>query len=119
VLDRVLRGLAAGVLVWLSFATAAAQLSSVETPELRLLYVDPFETYLVPHVGSCFINSLNFEHGLLGYTPTQKFTVLLTDFSDSGNAGATAVPRIFSGSRSRRSRRPTKRSRQTSGSTGS
>jgi hypothetical protein len=94
-LDRALWKLAAGVLAWLSVTTAAAQFSSVETPELRLLYLDPFQTYLVPHVGSCFINSLLFEHELIGYTPTQKFTVLLTDFSDAGNASATAVPRNF------------------------
>ena len=75
--------------------TVSAQFSAVETSELQLLYLDPFQTYLVPHVGRCFLNSLTFEHAMLGYTPTQKITVLLTDFSDSGNASATAVPRDF------------------------
>ena len=93
--NRDLRMVAAGVLAWLLVTTASAQFSSVETNELRLIYLDPFQTYLVPHVGSCFINSLTFERGLLGYTPSQKFTVLLTDLSDSGNASATAVPRDF------------------------
>ena len=58
VLDRALRVIAAGALVGLSATLAAAQLSSVETKELRLLFLDPFQTYLVPHVGACFINSL-------------------------------------------------------------
>ena len=96
-LDRALRVVAAAVLAWLPVTTASAQFASVETNELRLVYLDPFQTYLVPHVGSCFINSLTFEHRLLGYTPSQKFTVLLTDLSDSGNASATAVPRNFLG----------------------
>jgi hypothetical protein len=81
----------------LGFAAPAAwaQLSSVETSELRLLYRDPFQTYLVDHVGRCFENSITFEHGLLSYTPTQKITVLLNDYSDTGNASATGVPRNF------------------------
>jgi len=97
VLDRRLRLVASVSLAFLAAAPAAAQFSSVETKELRLLYLDPFQTYLVPHVGACFINSLTFEHELLGYTPTEKVTVLLTDFSDTGNASATAVPRDFLG----------------------
>ena len=91
--DRALRALVAALLFGLFVTTASAQLSSVETEDLRLIYLDPFQTYLVPHVGRCFINTLTFERALLGYTPSEKVTVLLTDLSDSGNAGATAVPR--------------------------
>ena len=32
---------------------------------------------------------------MFGWTPSEKVTVLLTDFSDSGNAGATSVPRNY------------------------
>ena len=92
-LDRALRVLVAGGFAWLSATTASADLASIETNELRLIYFDPFQNYLVPHVGRCFINSLTFEQTLLGYTPSQKITVILTDFGDSGNAAATAVPR--------------------------
>ncbi len=94
-LDRASRGIAAGLLVWVIASGATAQFSAVETNELRLLYLDPFQTYLVSHVGRCFTNSLSFEHALLGYTPSQKITVLLNDFSDTGNASASAVPRNF------------------------
>jgi hypothetical protein len=94
-LDRTLRRLAAGLLGCLVFASTPAQFSSVETSELRLLYLDPFQTYLVPHVGRCFTNSVTFEHRLLGYTPSQKITLFLEDFSDMGNASATAVPTNF------------------------
>ncbi len=70
----------------------AQQLSSVETEHLRLLYFDPTETYLVPRVIQTFHNSLDRQKSILGYEPDEKITVLLTDFSDYGNAGATSIP---------------------------
>ncbi|MDH4316162.1 MAG: hypothetical protein OEW68_15140 [Gammaproteobacteria bacterium] len=74
-------------------ATAGAQqLSSVETETLQLLYFDPTETYLTPRVIQTFHDSLERQSSILGYQPTEKTTVLLTDFSDYGNAGATSVP---------------------------
>jgi hypothetical protein len=79
----------------LAFAGASAfgqQLSSVETDKLRLLYFDPTETYLVPRVIQTFHNSIDRQQSILGYTSDEKVTVLLTDFSDYGNAGATSVP---------------------------
>ena len=77
----------------LSGAGASAQgLSSVETDKLQLLYFDPTETYLVPRVIQTFHNSIDRQESILGYTPDEKVTVLLTDFSDYGNAGATSVP---------------------------
>ena len=83
------------VLVLAVSAPAAAQFTSLETDELRLLYLDPFQTYLIPHVGRCFANSLAFQQRLLGYSPSGKITVLVNDFSDVGNASATAIPRNF------------------------
>jgi len=68
------------------------QLSTVETDKLRLLYFDPTETYLVPRVIQTFHNSIERQESILGYTPDEKITVLLTDFADYGNAGATSVP---------------------------
>ena len=93
--NRSLRAVVIGLLAWFSAGAASAQFSSIETNELRLLYLDPFQNYLVPHVGRCFINSLTFEQSLLGYTPSQKITLLLNDSSDTGNASATGVPRDF------------------------
>jgi hypothetical protein len=81
-------------LVVLAWANAAsAQLSSVETPELRLVYFDGTQDYLVPHSARAFLNALAFEQALFRFTPTDPITVLLADFSDSGNAAAGAVPR--------------------------
>ena len=67
-------------------------LSSVETADLRLLYFDPTETYLVPRVIQTFHASLERQQSILGYESTAKTTILLKDFSDYGNAGASAVP---------------------------
>lgn len=84
--------LAVLALAVLAGANAFGQLSSVETDKLRLLYFDPTETYLVPRVIQTFHNSIERQESILGYTPDEKITVLLTDFSDYGNAGATSVP---------------------------
>jgi len=64
----------------------------VETGEVRLLYLDPFQTYLVPHTLRNFHNSLNFQREIFAWTPHEKSTVILTDLSDYGNAGAGASP---------------------------
>ncbi|HUL71897.1 MAG TPA: hypothetical protein VLT86_02290 [Vicinamibacterales bacterium] len=71
---------------------AFAQLQKTEVGDLRLVYVSPAETYLVPHASRTFMNSVTFLEKLFDYKPAEKVTVLLTDFSDSGNAGASSVP---------------------------
>ena len=74
-------------------ATVQAQLAKVETEKMRLVYVDGTESYLVPHAARTFLNSLEFQRRLFGFEPHEKITVLLVDFSDSGNAGASVVAR--------------------------
>ena len=44
------------------------------------------------HVARSFENSLAFQYKLFYVKPSEKITVLLTDFSDFGNAGADSVP---------------------------
>ena len=75
----------------------SAQLTSLETDHLRLVYFKGTESYLTPHAVRTFENSLGFQRRLFGYDPAEKVTVLLTDFSDAGNAGTTSVPRDFVG----------------------
>lgn len=82
--------------VFLSAAIAHADpfvLDVVETEDLRLLYLDPLQTYLVPHVGRSFHNSLEFQKYIFDWQPWEKTTLLLTDFYDQGNASAGVVPR--------------------------
>ena len=73
--------------------TQAFEMDVLETDELRLLYFDPFQTYLVPHVVKNYHNSLAFQKKLFGWDPQEKTTIILTDLSDYGNAGAAASPR--------------------------
>jgi len=90
---RPLRALPVAGLVFLFVGAAHAQaLKSVETADLRLLYFDPTETYLVPRVVETFHDSLDRQKSILGYQPSEKTTVLLLDFSDYGNGGAMSVP---------------------------
>jgi hypothetical protein len=72
-------------------ASASAQLTSLETENLNVVYF-PAESYLAPHVARCFENALTFDRKLFDWTPSQEITLFLQDFGDSHNAGATAVP---------------------------
>lgn len=90
---RVRPAISCAVALGLLAATPAlAQLRSVETPEFRLVYFDPTESFLVPHAARTFLNSLAFQKRLFDFRPSGRITMLLADFSDSGNAGATVVP---------------------------
>ncbi len=72
--------------------TEEIDLSRIETKDLRLLYFDPAETYLTPYIARSFLNSMAFQKKQWGWTPWDKTTVLLKDFSDYGNAAARASP---------------------------
>ena len=84
--------LALAALMAASFSAQGQGLRSVETDQLRLLYFDPTETYLVPRVIQSYHDSMEVHQRVLDYAPTEKTTVLLVDFADYGNANATAVP---------------------------
>ena len=85
--------LAVLVVVFGNAATSLAQLTSVETPGLELVYLEPTQSFLAPQVGRSFENSLAFQRKIFDLKPSEKITVLLTDFADFGNAGADTVPR--------------------------
>jgi hypothetical protein len=72
---------------------ARAQLGSIETEQMRLVFFEGSESFLVPHAARTFLNALRFQETLFDYEPAEKITVLLADFSDYGNAGASSVPR--------------------------
>lgn len=84
---------AAAVLIICCAKVASAQLATFETAGLRLVYIDPTETFLVPHATRTFLNSLAFQKRLFDFEPWDDITLLLMDFSDTGNAGASVVPR--------------------------
>jgi len=81
-------------IILLSFITPLhAQFYSLETNNLRLIYYGNTQSYLINHVARCSENAINFHRSLFDYTPSEKITVLLHDFSDFGNAGAGVVPK--------------------------
>ena len=71
------------------------ELDVLETEDMKLIYSDPLQTYLVPHVVRSFHNSMAFQKYIFDWTPWEKSSVLLTDFTDYGNARAGSVPFNF------------------------
>ena len=80
-------------LAFLIPAPAAAQLASLEVGKMRLVFLEGSEAFLIPHAARTFLNSLAFQKRLFDFTPTERITVLLTDFADAGGASANSVPR--------------------------
>ena len=68
-------------------------LSYVLTKDMCLVYMDPTLSYLEPHAVRTFANSMAWQRRTWGWIPYEPVTVLLKDFSDYGNASATASPR--------------------------
>ena len=69
-----------------------AQLYTVNTHDLRLIYFGEANKYLVNYVGQCYENAMNFTSKLYDYSPHEKTTVLMHDLNDFGNAGTGTVP---------------------------
>ena len=69
-----------------------AQLYSLQTKDLRLIYYTKAHEFVVPHLARCFENSLRFHERLFQYTPSEEVTILLQDFGDYGHGGADIVP---------------------------
>jgi hypothetical protein len=83
----------AAVLALAAPGRAAAQLVQVETADIRIVYVEATGSFLVPHAARSFLNSLKVQRRLFDFTPSEKPTVLLVDFSDFGGGAAGSVPR--------------------------
>ena len=71
---------------------ASAQLKTIETDRLRIIYPGGSESFLIPYLGKAFQNSMAFQRRMFNFDPKEKVNLLLVDFSDSGNASAGAVP---------------------------
>lgn len=80
------------ILILLS-SKVCAQLNMIETKDMRLVTYDFGHQYILPHAGRCFHNALDFHRKLFDYQPSEKITVLIQDFGDFGNGGATAIPK--------------------------
>jgi hypothetical protein len=76
-------------------APAFAQLAKEETPNLRLVFIDPTLAFLVPYATRAFENSLRMQRAIFGFEPHEKITTLLIDFTDYGVGGVTVIPRTL------------------------
>ena len=71
---------------------AAAQLKSLETEDLRLVYIDPTQTHITPHAARSFVSAMSFYKEIFNYEPSERVTVTLIDDSDGGGGSAGALP---------------------------
>jgi hypothetical protein len=83
---------AIAVLAFASNAAFAADRAFVETNGLRVVYYDPGEFSLVPHVTQSFLSALANHRRVWGYVPNDGLTVFLRDWQDGGNARTYWAP---------------------------
>ncbi len=74
---------------------ATAQFYYLRTQDLRLIYYDKEDSYILPHLSRCFENSMKFHRNLFHYTPSEEVMVFLQDFDDFGYGGTTSNPYNF------------------------
>lgn len=74
-----------------------AQFRSLETEDLRLVYLGAASDYLVGHVARSYTNSLGIYKEMFSFQPSDPVTVFIHDGSDYGNAGADVLPNNFIG----------------------
>ena len=86
---------------------------TTETNDVSIVHLQPTQTFIVPTSGDRFRTRWRFIK-LFDFKPREKMTVLLTDFSDAGNASAEAVPRDFVTLRIAPLASPSRRSRRAS-----
>ncbi len=72
-----------------------AKLFIQSSKHVEVLYYSPAHEYLVTHLIRSYENALNFENNLFHYTPSQKLTILLEDFTDYGYGAAGSLPSDF------------------------
>jgi len=89
---RVKQWLVAASLAMSFPALAFSQFTSVKTDDLNLLYYDFGHEYLINHTIRSYTNSLRFHENLFDYKLSEPVTLIMQDFGDFGNAGASSVP---------------------------
>lgn len=83
---------AAAALTIASGLASAADRAFVETEELRIVYYDPSESYLVPHVTQSFLSGLADNERLFNWVPDGRVNVWLHDWNDRANAFTSRAP---------------------------
>ena len=70
-----------------------SQLNKTETDDFDIVSLSIYHSYVLSHATRCAQNALNFHRKLFDYEPREKISVLIQDFGDYGNGGATSIPR--------------------------
>ncbi len=89
---RLQLAVAAATIAIASASASAADRAFLETEELRIVYYDPSEFSLVPHVTQSFLSALADHKRVWGYVPNDGVTVFLRDWQDGGNATTSWSP---------------------------
>ena len=91
--EPVMRSFVLALVVLASPLVAADSLTfkSIETGEIRLLYSGE-QSYLAPYAARSFLNSLRFQRNIFGWEPYDRPLIILSDFSDYSNGGASEIP---------------------------
>ena len=74
---------------------SAAQLTSLDSETLEIVYPGEAFSYVVPHIAACSENALRFHQNLYQYASRERIKIFLEDFSDFGHGGANTVPTNF------------------------
>ncbi len=82
----------AGSLIIESLHTVNGQFRSIKTDDLNLIYYDFGHEMLLGHTIRSYTNALNYHRNKFNYELSEPVTVIVQDFGDFGNAGASSVP---------------------------
>ncbi len=82
-----------GVIFFLSsLIPVQAQFKSVKTDDLNLIYYNFGHEYLINHTIRSYTNALRFHQEKFQYDLTEPVTLIMSDFGDFAQGGASAVP---------------------------
>jgi hypothetical protein len=72
--------------------TSQAQFKTITTKDLNLVYYNFGHEYLINHTIRSYTNALDFHKEKFDYQITEPVTVIMSDFGDFAQGGASAVP---------------------------
>ena len=82
-------------LIYILFSELYGQFYELQTKNITLIYLGKPHEFVIYHLARCSENSLNFHSDMFNYSPSEKITIFLQDFSDYQNAGASSIPNNF------------------------
>ena len=74
------------------FNSSFSQMDKLEIENFDIVSMGIGEAFVLPHAARCAHSALNFHKKLFDYEPRDKIHVMIQDFGDYGNGGATSIP---------------------------